>query len=171
MEEPSPAVQYSLRVSECRQSLHQYTVENLFLAVTAAAPCSPVQCLVPISPFEMLSTLTPSSPIRTPTLRKNFQMTCSLASRSSIAVAPSIGIYEVQPSSERASSLAVIQVHSRGYLMASLVHYHLFRSPWGCRAKSRMLCKSTLQFLAWYQGNSYQSSSQSIHCGCDHVYE
>jgi len=114
MEEPSPAVQYSLRVSACRQRLHEYTLGNLFLAVAAAAPCSPVQFLVPISPVEMLSTVTPSSPIRTPTLRKNVQTTCLLASRSSIAVAPSICIYQVQPPSERASSLAVIQVHSRG---------------------------------------------------------
>jgi len=114
MDEPSPAVQYSLRVLASRQRLHEYTLGNLFLAVAAAAPCSPIQCLVPISPLEMLSTVTPSSPIRTPTLRKNIQTTCSLASRSSIAVAPSICIYEVQPPSERASSLAVIHVHSRG---------------------------------------------------------
>jgi hypothetical protein len=114
MEEPSPAVQYSLHVSACRQRLHEYTLGNLFLAIAAAARCSPVQGLVPISPLEMLSTVTPSSPVRTPTLRKNVQTTCSLASRSSIAVAPSICIYEVQPPSERASSLAVIQVHSRG---------------------------------------------------------
>jgi len=111
---PSPAVQYSLRVSACRQRVHKYTPGNLFLAVAAAAPCSPVQCLVPISPLEMLSTVTPSSSIRTPTLRKNVQMICSQASRSSIAVAPSICIYEVQPPLECASSLAVIQVHSRG---------------------------------------------------------
>ena len=81
---------------------------------TAAASCSPVQCLVPISPLAMLSTVTPSSPIQTPTLRKNVQMTSSLASWSSIAVAPSIWIYEVQPPSERTSSVAVVQVHSRG---------------------------------------------------------
>ena len=77
---PSPAVRYSLRVSASRQRLHKYTLGNLFLAVAAAAPCSPVQCLVPISPLEMLSTVTPSSPIRTPNLRKIVQTTSSLAS-------------------------------------------------------------------------------------------
>jgi hypothetical protein len=66
------------------------------------------------SPSVMPSTVAPSSPIRTPTHRKNVQTTCSVASRSSIAVAPSIGIYEVQPPSEHTSSLAVIQVHSQG---------------------------------------------------------
>jgi hypothetical protein len=114
MEEPSPGIQYSLRVSACRQLLHEYTLGNLFLAIAAAAPCSPVQGLVPISPLEILSTVTPISPIRTPTLRKNVQTTCSLASRSSMAVASSICTYEVQPPSECDSSLAVIQVHSRG---------------------------------------------------------
>jgi hypothetical protein len=114
MEEPSPAVQYSLHVLVCRQCLHEYTLGNLVLAVAAAAPCSLVQYLVPISPLEMLSTVTPGSPTRTSTHKKNVQTTCSLASRSSIAVAPSSCIYEVQPPWEHASSLAVIQVHSRG---------------------------------------------------------
>jgi len=49
-------------------------------ATTAAAPCFPVQFPVPISPLEMLSTVTPSSPIRTPTFKKNVQTTSSLAS-------------------------------------------------------------------------------------------
>ena len=49
-------------------------------ANTAAAHYSSVQCLVPISPLEMLSTVTPSSPIQTPTPRKNAQTTSSLAS-------------------------------------------------------------------------------------------
>jgi len=115
MEEPSSAFQYSLRVSECRQRLHEYTIGNLFLAVAAAASCSPVQCLVPISPLEKLSTVTPSSPIWTPTLRKNVQTTSSLASWLSKALAPSIWISGTPPPpSEHASSLAVIQVHSRG---------------------------------------------------------
>jgi hypothetical protein len=111
---PSPAVQYSLRISACRQRLPEYTLRNLFLTVAATAPCSPVQCLVPILPLEMLSAVTPISPVRTPPLRKNVQTTCSLASRSSRAVAPSIFLYEVQTFSERASSLAVIQVHAGG---------------------------------------------------------
>jgi len=111
---PRPAVRQSLRLSPSRQRLHDYTHRNLFLVVSAAAPCSPVQCLEPISPIEVLSTVTPSRPVWSPTLRKNVQTTCSLASRLSIAVAPSICIHEVQPLSERASSLAVIQVHSRG---------------------------------------------------------
>ena len=46
--------------------------------------------------------------------------------------------------------------------MACPVHCHLFRSPWGCRAKSWLLCKSTLGFLAWYQGNSYHSPAHSV---------
>ena len=86
-------------------------------ASTAAAPCSPVQCLVPISgsPLDMLSTVTYSSPIVTPTLRKRVQTTSSLASRSSKALVPSIEISgSPPPASEHASSLAVIQVHSRG---------------------------------------------------------
>jgi len=85
-------------------------------ATTAAAPCSPVQCLVPISrsPLEMLSTVTQSSPIQTRTLRKHVQTTSSLASRSSKAWVPSIEISgSLPPPSEHASSLAVIQVHSR----------------------------------------------------------
>jgi len=49
------------------------------------------------------------------------------------------------------------------YLMACTVHCHLFRSRWGCRAKSRMLCKSTLGFLAWYQGNSYHSPAHTVY--------
>jgi len=115
MEAPRTAVQYSLRVSACRQRLHEYTLGNVFLTVAAAAPCSPVQCLVPISPLEMLSTVTPCSPIRTPTLRKKVQTTSSLASSSSKVVAPSIRISGTPPPpSEHASSLAVIQIHSRG---------------------------------------------------------
>jgi len=112
MEEPSPAVQHFLRVSPCRQRLHEYTLRNLFLAIVAAAPCSPVQCLVRISPLEMLSTVTPSSPIWTPTLRKNVQRTSSLASWLSKALTHSIWISGTPPPpSEHASSLAVIQVH------------------------------------------------------------
>jgi len=84
-------------------------------ATTAAARYSPVQCLVPISPLEMLSTVTPSSPVWTPTLRKNVQTTSSLASWSSKALAPSIQISGTPPPpSEHVSSLAMIQVHSRG---------------------------------------------------------
>jgi len=49
MEELSPAVRYYLLVSASRQRLHEYTLGNLFLAVAAAAPCSPVQRLGPIS--------------------------------------------------------------------------------------------------------------------------
>jgi hypothetical protein len=111
---PSPFVPYFLRVLASRQSVHQFTLGNLFLTVAPAALCSTIQCQVPISPLEMLSTVTPSSPVRTPTLRKNVQMTCSLDSGSSIVVAPSICIDEVQPPLERVSCLVVIQVHSRG---------------------------------------------------------
>ena len=88
-------------------------------ATTAAAPCSPVQCLVPIPPLEMLSMVTPSSPIQTPTLRRNVQMTSSLAGWSSKALAPTISISgTTPPPSEHASSLAVIEVHTWGMLDA-----------------------------------------------------
>jgi hypothetical protein len=87
---------------------------NLLLAVATAAPCSPVQCLVPITQLQMLSTVPPSSPVRTPTLRQIVHTTCPLANRSSIAVAKSNCLSEVQPHSECVSSLAVIQVHSPG---------------------------------------------------------
>jgi len=56
--------------------------------------------------------------------------------------------------------------------MACPVHCHLFRSPWGCRAKGRMLCMSTLGFLDLYQGNPNSIfSSQWVHRSCHHVYE
>jgi len=115
MEDPGPTVQYSLRVSVCRQRLHKCTLGYLLLAIAVAAPCSPVHCLVPISPLEMLSTVTPSSPIEPPTVRKNIQTTSSLASWSSKVLAPSIWISGTPPSpSVHPSSLAVMQVHSTG---------------------------------------------------------
>jgi len=38
---PSPAIQYSFRVLGSRQRSQEYTLRNIFLAVAAAAPCSP----------------------------------------------------------------------------------------------------------------------------------
>jgi len=172
MEVPKPAVQYTLRVSACRQRLHEYTLGNLFVVLAAAAPCSPVQCLVPISPLEILSTVTPSSPIRTPTLRKNVQTTCPLANSSSIAVAPSICIYEVQPPLERSSSLAVIQVHSRGIpdgLPGPLTPLLL---TLGLHSKMSIALQvdTRIPGLVPRQLQSV-SSSQCIHRGCHYVYE
>jgi len=61
------------------------------------------------------STVAPSSPVQSPTLRKNVQTTSSLASRSSKAFAPSIEISKSSlPPSEYVSSLGMIMVHSRG---------------------------------------------------------
>jgi len=54
---PSHTVLYSLRVLASRQHLHDYTLGGLCLAAAAAAHCSPIQCLVHISPLEMLSTV------------------------------------------------------------------------------------------------------------------
>jgi hypothetical protein len=74
----------------------------------------PIQCVVYTSPLKISSTVIYSSPVQSPTVRKNVQMTYSLASWSSIAVATSIWLYEVHPPLECTSSLAVIQVHSWG---------------------------------------------------------
>ena len=93
--------------------LPQLLPPQLLLPLLPAHPSS-AWCPSHHSPLEMLSTVTPSSPVRTPTLRKNVQTTSSLTRWSSIAVAPSMWIYEVQQPSERVSSLAVIQVHSWG---------------------------------------------------------
>jgi len=64
----------------------------------------------------MYSTVAPSSPIWSPTSRRNILMSSSLASWLLIAVAASIWIYEVQPPSEHTSTLAVVQVHFQGIL-------------------------------------------------------
>jgi len=66
------------------------------------------------SPFVMPLTVTPSSPGQAPTLRKNDQMTCSLASSSSIAGAPSIWIFKGQRPLNHVSSLAVMLVQYWG---------------------------------------------------------
>ena len=87
---PSPTVPYSIHVSMRRQCLHQYTLGCLFQAAATATPILPVHCVLPISPLEMLSMVTPSSPVQSPTLRKNVQMTSSLASISSKALVPTI---------------------------------------------------------------------------------
>jgi len=72
-------------------------------------------------------------------------MTSSLASWSSKALVPSIKISGIPlPPSEHASSLAVIQVHSRGIpdgLPGPLPPLPL---TLGLQSQSRMLCKSTL---------------------------
>jgi len=113
-EEPSLGIQYSLRISAYWQLLHKYTLRNLVLAVATAAPCTPIQCLVPVSPLEMLATFTPSSPVWTLTLRKNVQTTCLLAGRSSQSLAASYCMYVLQRPSERASCPPVIEEHSQG---------------------------------------------------------
>ena len=46
--------------------------------------------------------------------------------------------------------------------MAYPVHCYLFRSPWGCRAKCRMLCMSTVGFLDMCQSNPYQSPAHTV---------
>jgi len=92
-----------------------FPFERFSAATTATDSCSPIQCLVPVSPPEMLSTVAPSSLIRTPTLKKNIQTTSSLASWLSNALDPSIEISgSAPPPSEHASSLAMIQEHSQG---------------------------------------------------------
>jgi len=63
----------------------------------------------------MLCTVTPSSPIQTPPLKKKVQTTSSLASWSSNALVPSIDSSKTTPPpSEYISSQAMINVHSRG---------------------------------------------------------
>jgi len=59
-------------------------------ATTTAASGLPIHFLVPISHSEMHPTGTFSSPLQSPTLRKNVQTTSWLATRSSMAMAPSI---------------------------------------------------------------------------------
>jgi len=140
MEEPSPTVQDSGHVSVCRLQSFKVCIS----ATSAAALWAPVSYLVPISLLEMLFTVTPSCPIWTPTLGKIPQTTSSMASWWSIAVGQSIGIFDVQPPSECASTLAVIHVYSGANMMACLVRIHLFRSCWVCRANSWMLWKSML---------------------------
>jgi len=125
--------------SHSRSALLAYSTA----ATTTTPPCLPIRCLVPISPPEMLITVTPSMPTWTPTLRKNVEVTSSLARGSSIAVAPRIWIYEVQPPMNAPQPHPWFRYIPGAYLMALLVHCHLFHWPWGCRAKSQILCKST----------------------------
>jgi len=111
---PSPALQSILsRLGDWTKVYQVYSWVTL-IATGPAALWLPVQFLVPISQSKVLSTVTPISPVQTSTVQKNIQMTSSLASRLSIAVAPSIGLCEVQPHSERTACLPVIQVHSGG---------------------------------------------------------
>jgi len=82
---------------------------------TTAALYLPTQYLVPIVLQEMLSMVTPSSPVQTPTIRKNVQTTFSLASRSSNALPLSILVFRTLLAySDHTTSLDGFQVHSRG---------------------------------------------------------
>jgi len=67
-----------------------------------------------LSPSVMPSTVSPCSPVQPPTLRKSVQMTCALASSSSIAVDVRFWINEVHPPAECIRSEEVIKVHSLG---------------------------------------------------------
>ena len=77
---PSPAVQTPFVSRRAGSSHSRFPPGHSSAATPTAAPCLPIQCLVPISPLEMLSTVTHCSPLLTPTLRKNVQTTSSLAS-------------------------------------------------------------------------------------------
>jgi len=107
------------------------------------------------SPSVMPSTVAPSSPAQFPPLRKNVTMTCSLARRSSKAVAPSIWISGIPPPPlEHASSLHVDPgTWSRQSWWSTRSTATRFAPTGVCRAKSRLRCQSTSGFLHWNQGN------------------
>jgi len=115
-----------------------------------------------MSPSQMLSTVTFTSPIPTSTLSQSIRPSSSLGSRLSIAVAPSIWIYEVLPPSEVTVCLAISSYIWRANLMTCVVHCHLFCTLWGFRVKCLIICKSMLGILAWYRRNSYRSLAHTV---------
>jgi len=125
------------------------------------------------SPSVMPSTVTPSSPIQTHTLRKKVQRTSSLASRLSKALVPRIEISgSPPPPSDYASSLAVIRVPSRG--IPDGLPGPLPPLPLTLGLHSQKL--NALQVDARIPGLIPRqllslSSSQCIHRSCHHVYE
>jgi hypothetical protein len=76
-----------LCVSEPTTLTRVYILRCLVLAIAAAALCSTVQCLVPISLLEIHSMVTANSLGRIPPLGTMVQTTCSLPHRWSIVVA------------------------------------------------------------------------------------
>jgi len=107
------------------------------------------------SPSLMPSTVAPSSPAQSPTLRKNVPTTCSLASWSSRAVTPSICISGIPPPpSEHTSSRAVDPGTFLGHSWWSTRSTATTSTPPRVRrANSRPCCQSMSGFLDWNQGN------------------
>jgi len=112
------------------------------------------------SPSVMPSMVAPSSPVQSPTVRKNVPTTCSLASRSSKAVAPSIWIsWMPPPPSEHASSLAVDPGAFPAHSWCSTRSTATTSAAHGVRrAKSRLRCQLTTGFLDCNQGNPKTTS-------------
>jgi len=105
------------------------------------------------SPSVVPSTVAPRSPVQSPTLGKNVLTTCSLASGSSKAVAPSIWISGIPLSrSEYASSLAVDPGTFPGHSWWSTQSTATTSAPPRVRrSKSWPHCQSTSKFLDWNQ--------------------
>jgi hypothetical protein len=89
-------------------------VAHCSATTTTAAPCSPIQCLVCISPLLILSIVTPCSLTETQILQKKVHVTISQQRWSSKAWVPSDGISAtLPPPSDNSFCLVLLLVHFR----------------------------------------------------------